>query len=412
MAVAEIIRIEWPRVVAALVARFGDLAEAEDAAQDASERALHEWPRAGVPREPRAWLMVVARRRLIDRLRRSSVGRDKADLAARMEAVHMARDDRELEDGHDVSMMRDEQLRLIFGCCHPTLSPEAQIALTLRSVGGLTTTQIATAFLLPEPTIAQRLVRAKKKIKAAGIPFKIPPDAELLARTDLVRTVLYLIFNEGYDASSGEEHLRLALCEEAIRLAELLAELTPDDAESLGLLALFLLIHSRRDERLDDAGRLVLLADQDRGGWDRPMIDRGVAVLDRAVRLDRRGPLQIQAAINSLHADAQHADATDWRQIELLYRQLLAMEPTSVVRLNHAVAVAMAEGPSAGLRLMNAPDLAERLADYSHFHAARAQLLADLDDRAAARAAYGRAIETARNETERAFLMDQWAALG
>jgi len=409
--VAEIVRNEWPRVVAALVARFGDLAEAEDAAQDAAEQALRDWPREGLPREPRAWLIVVARRRIVDRLRRTAVGREKIELAARLDAPQLVAEGADLEDVHDVSMMRDEQLRLIFGCCHPALSREAQIALTLRSVGGLTTTQIAAAFLVPEPTVAQRLVRAKKKIKAAGIPFKIPPDAELLARTDLVRTVVYLIFNEGYDASDGSAHVRAELCNEAIRLAALLVELTPDDPEALGLLALLLLIHARRDARVDADGALVLLDEQDRTRWDRAMIDRGAEVLDRALRLERRGPLQIQAAINALHADARVAADTDWEQIELLYRQLVVMTPTPVVRLNHAVAVAMVDGPGAGLSLLDDQHLAEQLAEYSHFHAARGRLLADLADNDGAAAAYTRALDTVRNDIERAFLTDRLAAV-
>jgi RNA polymerase sigma-70 factor (ECF subfamily) len=319
--------------------------------------------------------------------------------------------DRALEELHDASMMRDEQLRLIFGCCHPALSSEAQIALTLRSVGGLTTTQIASAFLVPEPTIAQRLVRAKKKIRSAAIPFKIPPDGELLARADLVRTVLYLIFNEGYGASSGHDHVQTQLCDEAIRLAELLAELMPDDAETLGLLALFLLIHSRRDVRVDDDDAIVLLDDQDRRRWDTGMIRRGTATLDRALRLDRRGPFQIQAAINALHAEARTAGDTDWEQIELLYRQLRLMAPTPVVGLNHAVAVAMAHGAAAGLMLLDDPALADSLNGYSHFHAARGRLLADLGDNGAAADAYRNALETARNDTERAFLADRVASL-
>ncbi|MGA9279547.1 RNA polymerase sigma factor [Ilumatobacter sp.] len=406
--VAEIVRSEWSRIVATLVARFGDLSDAEDAAQDAAEQALHDWPRSGLPDEPRAWLTVVARRRLIDRARRDAVGREKYAIAARLDADD--RGDRDLDDELDTSSMRDEQLQLIFGCCHPALSREAQVALTLRSVGGLTTSQIAAAFLEPEPTIAQRLVRAKRKIRAAAIPFRIPPDAELLSRTDLVRTVIYLVFNEGYDASSGDEHMRVDLCDEAIRLADLLVELTPDDPESLGLVALFLLIHSRRDARVEDDG-LVLLADQDRGQWDTTMIERGTATLDRALRLDRPGPFQIQAAINALHVEARTAADTDWEQIELLYRQLVARSPTPVVELNHAVAVAMTRGPAAGLARLDAPALTDALADYSHFHAARGHLLAELDDRGAASAAYTRALDVARNDLERSFLAERLATV-
>ncbi|WP_040493166.1 RNA polymerase sigma factor [Ilumatobacter nonamiensis] len=407
--IADIVRDEWAPVVATLVARFGDLGAAEDAAQDATEQALIDWPRSGFPRDPRAWLIVVARRRLIDRMRRNVVGREKTQLAARLDTAIRDMDD-DLEAGHDTSLMRDDQLRLIFACCHPALSREAQVALTLRSVGGLSTAQIATAFLVPEPTVAQRLVRAKKKIEAAAIPFKIPPDAELLARTDLVRTVLYLIFNEGYDASSGPAQMRNELCDEAIRLAGLLADLTPDDPESLGLLALFLLIHSRRDARVDETG-LVLLDDQDRTQWDRAMIERGVESLDRALRLDRPGPIQVQAAINALHAEATSSADTDWTQIVLLYRRLLDLAPSPVVELNHAVAVAMADGAVSGLALLDDPALATSLDGYSHFHAARAQLLADVGDHAGARSAYERALETVRNDMERDFLSRRLADL-
>lgn len=416
---AEVIRGEWSRLVAILVSELGDLSLAEDAAQDAAEQALVQWSDE-MPDRPLGWLIVVARRRATDAMRRAAVGRDKADLAARMEGRdrHDGNDETLMSPGtggpsdpFEESLMRDEQLRLIFACCHPALNTEAQIGLTLRAVGGLTTSEIARAFLVPEATVAQRLVRAKRKIRAAAIPFTIPPDQELLGRTAIVRSVLYLIFNEGYDASAGDDHIRTSLCDEAIRLARRLAELTPDDAESLGLLALFLLTHARRGARIDGSGELVLLAEQDRSLWDRPMIDEGQRLLDRAMRLERPGPLQLQAAIGSLHDDASEADSTDWRQIELLYRRLSTMTPTPVVALNHAAAVAMVDGPTAGLTMLDDPLLADRLDRYPHFHAARGRLLADVGDRERATLAFERALGLTSNETERRWLRRRLAAV-
>lgn len=308
----------------------------------------------------------------------------------------------DLDELFDDSLLRDEQLRLIFACCHPALKPEAQMALTLRSVGGLTTTEIAAAFLLPEPTLAQRLVRAKRKIATAGIPFVIPADTVLLARTQQVRDVIYLIFNEGYDRSGGAELTGPDLCTEAIRLASVLAALSPDDAETAGLLALMLLTHARHAARSDAAGDLVLLADQDRGQWDAVLIERGLRELDRALRLNRSGPLQIQAAIQALHSGASSADETDWEQIELLYRRLVRLSPTPVVRLNHAVALSMTDH-AAAVALLDAPDLHAALADYSHFHAALGQLLANTAPQRAA-ASLQTALDLARNEPERRFL--------
>jgi len=400
-ALSDTIRVEWPRVVARLVADFGDLSLAEDATQDAVEQALKTWPDK-LPNKPGAWLMVAARRRAIDRMRRESRGRDKVESAARMGDRSPSTDITDLDDLLDDSLLRDEQLRLIFACCHPALKPEAQMALTLRSVGGLTTSEIAAAFLVPEPTLAQRLVRAKRKIATAGIPFQIPPDSVLLARTERVRDVIYLIFNEGYDRSGGADLTSVNLCNEAIRLGSVLAALSPDDAESAGMLALMLLTHARHDARTDEDGELVLLADQDRTAWHRDLIDRGVAELDRALRLGRAGPLQIQAAIQALHCEAATADDTDWEQIELLYRQLVTMVPTPVVRLNHAVALAMFDH-DAGVALLDSPELHADLGDYSHFHAALGQLLADqAPDRAVA--SLRTAIDLARNEPERRFL--------
>jgi RNA polymerase sigma-70 factor (ECF subfamily) len=404
---AEIIRQEWPRIVATLVGDLGDLAEAEDAVQEATLEAMRAWPERGVPDRPGAWLTTVARRRAIDRLRRAETGRSKAELAARHHERHEPNSDEALDLTDDMlnnaSMLRDEQLRLLFACCHPSLRPEAQMALTLRSIGGLTTTEIARAFVQPEATVAQRLVRAKKKIAGAAIPFRIPPDHELLSRTNLVRRIVYLIFNEGYNATSGDEIMRADLCLEAIRLAELLAELTPDDAESLGLVALLHLIHARANARTDDVGNAVLLRNQDRKRWDRDRIERGAAVLDRAIKLERPGPFQFQAAIQAVHADADSADTTDWLQIELLYARLIAIEPTPVGRLNHAVAVSMSREPQAGLALLAADDLAKALVRYPHYHSARAELLRGLDPTAAA-AAYDQALACTESEPERRFL--------
>lgn len=397
----ETVRAEWPRVVARLVADFGDLSLAEDATQDAVEQALTAW-QENVPSNPGAWLMVAARRRAIDRVRRESRGRDKVETAARMDERSTGDDMGDLDELFDDSLLRDEQLRLLFACCHPALKPEAQMALTLRSVGGLTTTEIAAAFLLPEPTLAQRLVRAKRKISTAGIPFTIPPDSVLLARTEQVRDVIYLVFNEGYDRSGGEALTGPDLCIEAIRLGSVLADLSPDDAESAGLAALMLLIHSRHAARADADGDLVLLADQNRSNWDTDLIERGLAELDRALRLNRPGPLQIQAAIQALHCEAETADDTDWEQIELLYRGLLRVLPTPVVRLNHAVALSMTDH-AAGVALLDSPELHADLGDYAHFHAALGQLLADTAPRRAA-ASLRTAVDLARNEPERRFL--------
>lgn len=402
-------------MVATLVSDFGNLSNAEDAAQDAVEQALQNWPETGIPDRPGAWLTTVARRRSIDRLRRTSKGAEKSELAARLEERLVEHDpfttEAAMDDIEHASMLRDEQLRLLFACCHPSLKPEAQMALTLRSIGGLTTAEIARGFVTPEPTIAQRLVRAKKKIAGAGIPFRIPPDTELLARTSLVRTIVYLIFNEGYEATSGQALIREDLCVEAIRLAELVAELTPDDPESLGLAALLQLIHARSAARVTPDGDLVLLADQDRAAWNPVLITRGTETLDRALRLNRPGPLQIQAAIQALHDEAPTSEDTDWEQIELLYRRLIELQPTPVVSLNHAVAVAMASGPKTALAMLDDESLAASLATYSHFHSARADLLRKIDPPEAAEA-YRKALALTESEPERRFLERRLAELG
>jgi len=407
--IEEVIQQEWPRVVATLAGDLGHLGDAEDAAQDAVERALRDWPATGLPDRPGAWLTTVARRRSIDRLRRAKKGREKLVQLGRLEERLHKTADPDMVDP-DATLLRDDQLRLIFACCHPALSDDAQMALTLRSVGGLTTREISAGFLIPEATLAQRLVRAKKKIAAAAIPFVIPPDAELLQRTNLVRTVLYLIFNEGYSASTGGDLVRVDLCAEAIRLAGLLVELTPDDPESWGLLALMELTHVRRNARQDGSGELVLLADQDRSLWDRDLHQSGVTHLDQAMRLDRPGPFQLQAAISALHNEATDDAPADWEQIELLYRRLLETLPTPVVRLNHAVALHEAGRSDEALANLADQELATALATYRPYHIACGQILFDRNPDAA-REAFQVAQSLATNEPERAYLERRLAQL-
>jgi len=402
-AVEKVFRQESGRIIATLIRLAGSFDLAEEAMQEAFASALTTWPEKGIPDNPGAWITAVAHRKLIDHGRRERTRREKQDpLLYETPSVQQPEAEALFEP---VAMnYPDDRLRLIFTCCHPALNQEAQVALTLRTLGGLTTPEIARAFLLPEPTLAQRLVRAKRKIQDAHIPYEVPPISQLPERLASVQSVIYLVFNEGYSATAGDSLIRRELCAEAIRVGRTLCELLPGEAENLGLLALMLLQDSRRDARTDKEGSLVPLEDQDRSLWDQERIREGMDLVTRALSMRGVGPYQLQAAIAALHAEAKTPPETDWEQIAALYRELLRMTPSPVIALNYAVAIAMGEGLEKGLAEIDRVGESGELADYHLFHAARADILRRLKRHEESAAAYREAIRLATNQVEKDYL--------
>jgi RNA polymerase sigma-70 factor (ECF subfamily) len=394
---------EFGRILATLIRLVRDFDLAEEAVQDAFAVALEQWPAEGVPGNPGAWIVSTARHKAVDRLRRRVLlDRRRGEIESHL---------RLLLDRGDGAPEPDDPLRLLFTCCHPALAPEAQVALTLRTLGGLSTEEIARAFLVPVPTLAQRLVRAKAKIRDAGIPYRVPDAADYPERLDAVLAVVYLVFNEGYSASFGGRLVRAELCAEAIRLGRMLVDLIPASAEAKGLLGLMLLHDARRETRVDGNGDLVRLEDQDRARWDRAQIAEGIGLVEAALGGRPPGPYAVQAAIAAVHAEAREAAATDWRQIAALYGVLLSLQPTPVVELNHAVAVAMADGPGHGLRILDRLESREELASYHLFSVARAELLLRLERPVEAGDAYRRALGLTANESERRHIRKRLAEI-